>query len=120
MNLKPRKETIYGQKEFMRNTVGMEYKTGGVTLDGAAFPEGYVKAGTAVFRSGNGLYHPVAADTTAAAIVAGVLTTDDVRVYGDDNVIVGGIMAGHPDPDKVTGVTAAFRTATAGRLHFDL
>lgn len=121
MNLQPRKETIIGQKEFLRNSVGMQFKTAGATLDAASFPAGeYVKAGTAIYKDDvSGLFKPVAAET-AATMTAACLTAHDVKVYAGQNPIVGTLVAGHPLESKCTGVTANFKTATAGRLVFDI
>lgn len=120
MNLQPRRETIVGQREFLRNSVGMEFKTAGATLAGASFTAGeYVPAGTAVFLDADGLYKPVAAETPATMEGAG-LTANDVEIVEGQNPIVGVLVAGHPLEEKCTGVTDAFKTATAGRLVFDV
>lgn len=108
-----------GQKEFLRNGVGTEYKTAGATLKASAFPaNAYVKAGTAVFKDADGFYKPVLAATPDTMTGAG-LTSHDVKINGA-NVIVGVLVAGHPREDRCTGVTAAFKTATKGRLVFDV
>ncbi|OCA87299.1 hypothetical protein [Pseudobacillus wudalianchiensis] len=120
MNLKPRRETIFGQKEFLRNSVGMEFKTAGATLSAASFTAGdYVKAGTAVFKDTDGLYKPVVEATPATMEGAG-LTAHDVKVVAGSNPIVGILVAGHPLESKCTGVTANFKVATKGRLVFDV
>lgn len=125
MNLKPRIETVSGQQEFLRNTVGMQWKTGGVTLDAASFPAGqYVKAGTAVFKdTATGLFKPVVggATPTPATMEAACLTANDVKVIAaGSNPIVGALVAGHPLEGKCTGVTPQFKEAVKGRLVFDL
>ena len=125
MNLQPRKEQIIGQKEFLRNTQGMEVKTGGATLDASAFTAGkYVKAGTAVFKDeASGLYKPwdTTADTgTPATAVGAGLTMHDVKVISGQNPIVGVLAAGHPIESKCTGVNANFKEATKGRIVFDI
>ncbi|BAM99141.1 hypothetical protein [Bacillus phage PM1] len=128
MNLQPRRDTIIGGNvEFLRNTVGLEYKTAGLTLDASAFPAGQVvKAGTAVYIGDNGLGLPWAAEdadgnggTPATAKGAG-LTSHDVRVYEGQNPIVGVVAAGHPLESRCTGVTDTFKEATKGRLVFDI
>ncbi|WP_445506799.1 hypothetical protein [Niallia sp. 03190] len=121
MNLQPRKETIAGQKEFLRNTQGMQFKSAGVTLQGSDFAAGeYLKAGTAIFvDSVSGLGRKWQADTVATQTGAG-LTTHDVKVIAGQNPIVGVLVAGHPLESKCTGVTANFKTATTGRLVFDI
>lgn len=121
MNLKPRTEQLFGQKEFLRNSVGLEFKTAGATLDAALFTAGeYVKAGTAVFKGANGLFAPVAAGTLEADLVAASLTAHDVKIVDGSNAIVGTVVAGHPLESKCTGVTDAFKAATKGRLVFDI
>lgn len=120
MNLQPRREVIAGQKEFLRNANDLQFKTAGATLAAADFPAGqYVKAGTAVYKGEDGLFHPWAADTPATAPAAG-LTTHDVKVVSGQNPIVGVLAAGHPLERKCTGVNAAFKEATKGRLVFDI
>jgi hypothetical protein len=124
MNLKPRTEQLFGQKEFLRNSVGMEFKTAGATLDGTAFnavaENGYVKAGTAVYKGAGDFFVPVATDTAEADLVAASLTAHDVKLVSGSNAIVGTLVAGHPLEDKCTGVTDAFKAATKGRLVFDV
>ncbi|OXS77950.1 hypothetical protein [Domibacillus enclensis] len=124
MNLKPRIEQVSGQKEFLRNTVGMQWKTGGVTLDATAFTAGqYVKAGTAVFKdTATGLFKPVVdgATPTPATMEAACLTANDVKVIAGSNPIVGALVAGHPLEGKCTGVTTNFKEAVKGRIVFDL
>lgn len=124
MNLKPRSEQYAGQKEFLRNSVGMEFKTSGATLDGTAFAtvaeDGYVKAGTAVYKAANDLFAPVGADTAEGDLVAASLTAHDVRLVEGTNPIVGTLVAGHPLERKCVGVTDAFKAATKGRLVFDI
>ncbi|WP_068672284.1 hypothetical protein [Oceanobacillus sp. Castelsardo] len=123
MNLQPYKQKIVGQKEFLRNAVGTEYKTGGATLDASAFSEGYVNAGTAVYLGDNGLYRPwdVTPETGTAATAKGAgLTSHDVKVIAGQNPIVGVLSAGHPIESKCTGVNDAFKEATKGRIVFDI
>lgn len=125
MNLQPRKEQIIGQKEFLRNTQGIEVKTGGATLDASAFTAGeYVKAGTAVFKDEeSGLYKPwdvtPTTGTPATAVGAG-LVMNDVKIVAGQNPIVGVLAAGHPVETKCTGVNDLFKEATKGRIVFDI
>lgn len=120
MNLQPRTEQIVGQKEFLRNTQGMEFKTAGGTLDAASFTAGqYVKAGTAVFRDTDGFYKPWPATAAGTEEGAG-LTTHDVKVYAGQNPVVGILAAGHPIESKCTGVTDEFKAEVKGRLVFDI
>lgn len=119
--MQPRKETIVGQKEFLRNTQGMQFKTAGVTLLASDFTAGeYVKAGTAIYvDSATGMGRKWQA-ATAATQTGACLTTHDVKVIAGQNPVVGGLVAGHPIESKCTGVTANFKTAAAGRLVFDI
>jgi hypothetical protein len=120
VNLQPRKETIVGQKEFLRNTQGMEFKTAGVTLLASDFVAGeYVKAGTAIYVDGTGMGRKWVAETLGTQTGA-CLTTHDVKIITGSNPVVGALVAGHPLESKCTGVTANFKTATAGRLVFDI
>lgn len=124
MNLKPSTQKYFGQEEFFRNSVGIEHKTSGLTLDGSTLEgvttNGYVKAGTAVSKGANGLFAPIAEAATADSLVAACLTSHDIKVVTGSNPIVGGVVAGHPLENKCTGVTAAFKEATKGRLVFDV
>lgn len=121
MNLQPRRESIISQGEFLRNTQGMEVKTGGLTLNAADFTAGdVVKAGTAVYIDGTTkLGRKWAAATVATEKGAG-LTMHDVRIVAGQNPVVGVLVAGHPLESKCTGVTANFKTAAAGRIVFDI
>jgi|SRR5699024_6434930 len=139
MNLQPSGlETIYGQKQFLRNSVGLEYKTGGATLDHEAFAgsdvvndEGYVLAGTAVYRDADsGLYVPWEDEVPAeegdpeTMSVNGNrqgagLTAHDVKIVEGSNAIVGVLVAGHPLESKCHGVTDGFKEAVRGYLRFD-
>lgn len=124
MNLQPTTQKIAGQKEFLRNSVGMEFKTGGATLDASEFSDvtedGYVKAGTAVYLGEDGLYIPWkdAGEEGGARDGAG-LTAHDVRVASGSNPIVGVLIAGHPLESKCTGVTDGFKEEVKGYLRFD-
>lgn len=127
MDLKPRTQQIAGQQNFFRNSVGIEHKTAGATLDGAAFTaaagmvtNGYVKAGTATYKGADGFFKPVLAATLEADLVAASLTAHDVKINEGSNPIVGTVVAGHPLETKCTGVTTAFKAATKGRLVFDV
>ena len=122
MNLQPRKgETIIGQREFMRNTQGMEVKTAGATLLATDFTAGtVVPAGTAIYKGADKFYHPVKSDTAEADLVGAGLTMHDVMIYEGSNPIVGVLAAGHPRESRCTGVTAAFKAATKGRIVFDI
>ncbi len=128
MNLQPRTEVIFGQKEFLRNTVGTEYKTGGATLDADAFADvttnGYVKAGTAVYKGDDGFYVPWSDPTTdedgsTESRDGAGLTAHDVKIIPGSKPIVGILVAGHPLERKCTGVTEGFKKEVKGYLRFD-
>lgn len=127
MNLQPRMESFTAPTDFLRNSVGMEYKTAGATLASADFAgalvNGYIPRGTAVYRGDDGLYHPwdTTADTGTPATAAGAgLTSHDVKYIAGQNPIVGVLVAGHPLRERCYGVNAAFEEATRGRLVFDV
>lgn len=128
MNLQPRTEKIFGQKEFLRNSVGTQYKTGGATLDGYAFSNvienGYVKAGTAVYKGAYGLYVPWTDPYTdeegnVEAREGAGLIAQDVKIIAGSYPIVGVLLAGYPLESKCTGVTEGFKEAVKGYLRFD-
>lgn len=114
MNLQPRTEDVLGTTEILQTTQGMIFKVGGVTLDAAAFPaDSVIKAGTAVSIAANGLAKPWADADTGLAF----LTVHDVT-NKNGNVVTGALEAGFVKTAALTGVTAAFRTAVDGRIHF--
>lgn len=114
MNLQPRTDQVTVSQEFMNTTQGMVFKVGGVVLDAAQFADdAVVKAGTAISIGANGLAKPWADADTGLAF----LTTDDVRV-GTTNVVTGALEAGYVRTSRVTGATAAFKTAVKDRIHF--
>lgn len=123
MNLQPRySDVIVGQREFMRNTQGMEVKTAGASLTASDWAVGdLVPAGTAVYKdTTTKMYRRVLAGTAEATIVGGGLTMHDVRIQTGSNPIVGVLAAGHPRESRCTGVTTAFKNATKGRIVFDI
>ncbi|GIO25102.1 hypothetical protein [Oceanobacillus sp. J11TS1] len=123
MNLQPTYQKIFGQKEFLRNTVGTEYKTGGATLDASAFTavaeNGYVKAGTAVYLGEDGLYLPWTDAGEGDAREGAGLTSHDVKLVPNSNPVVGVLVAGHPLEANCTGVTEGFKQEVKGYLRFD-
>lgn len=128
MNLQPTKQKIVGQKEFLRNAVGTEYKTGGATLDADKFKsvadDGYIKAGTAVYEGEDGFYVPWEDPSTdeegnAEARNGAGLTSHDVKLVEGSKPIVGVLVAGHPLEHKCTEVTEAFKQEVKGYLRFD-
>lgn len=128
MNLQPTLVDIIGQKEFLRNNVGLEFKTGGATLEADAFKDvtknGYVKAGTAVYKNEDGLYVPWSdpsedEDGNKDSREGAGLTSHDVMAREGTKPIVGIVIAGHPLESKCTGVTDAFKEEVKGYLRFD-
>lgn len=123
MNLQPTYQKIFGQKEFLRNNIGTEFKTGGATLDASAFTSvsenGYVKAGTAVYLGEDGLYLPWADAVEGETREGAGLTSHDVKLVEGSNPVVGVLVAGHPLERKCTGVTEGFKAEVKGYLRFD-
>lgn len=120
MNIPPELYKLTRPKQFMRNAIGIEYKTGGATLDGSAFPNGFVKAGTAVYRdSSSGLYKPWNALTESTELGAG-LTSHDVEIMPKGNPIVGIVSRGYLEEFRCVGVTDTFKEAVKGRISFDI
>lgn len=121
MNLQPRKETIVVQNEFLSNTQGLEFATGGITLDGASFGAGTVKAGTAVMiPSGNTL--AVAYADNTGSVPAGAelhIVASDVIIESTENHVVGSVVRGHLKESALTNVTDAFKDYTRGRYFFE-
>ncbi|MEK4303614.1 hypothetical protein [Oceanobacillus sp. FSL K6-0251] len=128
MNLQPTYQKIFGQKEFLRNNVGTEYKTGGATLDADAFEEiaenGYIKAGTATYIGEEGFYVPwkdpsTDEDGNAEAREGAGLISHDIKFVKGTKPISGILVAGHPLEGKCTGVTEGFKAEVKGYLRFD-
>lgn len=120
-NLTPRREGTKSQPEFLRNAVGINYKTGNVVLDVTTLTVGEeIKAGTAVFYNPTtNLYETVKADTPET-MEAACLTRTSVKVLAGQNPMTGALSACHPLENRCTGVTAAFKAATKGRIIFDI
>lgn len=120
MNLQPKLVDIVVGKEFMRTTTGIEFKTAGATVDVSEFADvtedGVIKAGTAVGRNEDGLYVPFKADSDLKG--AG-LTASDIVTDGEDNQIVGIVLAGYANEDKCTNITDEFKDEVKGYLRFD-
>ena len=118
MNLKPRTDSITVQNEILKTTQGLIWKVSGITLDGSAFPEGIVKAGTpvAVGQNGASLAKPweKADGTTITDAGIAYVTTHDVKVGPDNNAIVGAFEEAYFDKNKVN-LSAEFITAAEGR-----
>lgn len=121
MNLQPRKETIIVQDEFLLNTQGVMFKVGGITLDGAAFGDGVVKAGTAVMEDdASGLFVPYA-ETTPGTFEPGanvMFTAQDAVIKSGSNNVVGAVLKGYLNTSKLTGVTDALRGELTSRYIF--
>lgn len=120
MDLTQRIEKVAGDgREFLKTTVGLEYKAAGITLKGSAFTGDIVKGGTAVYRDTDGLYIPVA--TLGTAPFAGAcLTAQSVKRTATTNPIVGAIVAASADRARCTGVNDAFAEYVRNRINFDL
>lgn len=123
MNLQPTLVDIVSQKEFLRSTNDIQFKTGGATLDVEKFSlddDGYIPAGTAVMKDEDGLYIPFASGGEEGATTEGEGLTAS-EIYGNaGNAIVGVLIAGHPIEDKCHGVDDAFKEAVKGYLRFDV
>lgn len=127
MNLQPHSVDVIVQKEFLRNTLDIQYKTAGGVLDIGEFgddhvSDGYVKAGTAVMQDDDGNYVPfkLGDDDKVEDVKGAGLTANDVEADEDGVVIVGILIAGHPVEDKCTGVDDDFKEAVKGYLRFDV
>lgn len=120
MNLKPQRETLTVQREFLNTTQGLIHKVGGITL-GAGFTgdaSGYVKAGSAVVVGADGLAVPFDGVATGTAFV----TANDVKA--EEGRIVGALESAFLNESVVTSaeagrvvVTQAFIDASNGRFH---
>lgn len=120
MDLTQRIEQVAGDgREFLKTTVGLEYKTAGVTLKGASFTGDIVPGGTAVYRDADGLFIPVAPGAVAPFDGA-CLTAHAVKRPATGNPIVGAIVKCYADRTRCTGVTDAFAAHVRGRINFDL
>jgi hypothetical protein len=126
-----REETVYSEREFMKQSNMIGEKTSGVTLssDDANVEVGQrMKAGTALYHNGT-RYTPVTDNVddgaggtravTAADLNRAGLLAHDVDIV-DGNNLAGMITHGVPDESKCTGVNEAFKEATKGRLLFDM
>ena len=117
MNLKPKVINGFGfNPEFIRDAKYLEYTIGNPVLDASKFTEPTtVKAGTASSRNEDtGLYELVTDSTSN--IVAGVLTTNEVVVYPNENEKVPAVRKASVRPERIHGATDAFKEATKGRI----
>ncbi|MCG7385097.1 hypothetical protein [Paenibacillus sp. ACRRY] len=117
MNLNPRVKEYGSQKEILYTVKGSIEKVGGLTLDGTKFAVNtLIPAGTAVSIQANGLAKPWAdADTGTPYLTNHDVFTADVTTV---NVIVGAWAEALVVESKLTGVTAAFKTAAGARYRF--
>lgn len=116
MDLTQRTEQVAGDgREFLKTTVGLEYKAAGITLKGSAFTGAVVPGGTAVARDADGLFIPAG---EAGPFDGACLTAHAVKRSG--NPIVGAIVAASADRSRCTGVTDAFAEHVRNRINFDL
>lgn len=115
MNLQHRRETIVVQDEVLLNTQGLIFKVGGITLDGAAFPEEIVKSGTAVMLDeATGLFVPYADGAEGAVGSTELyLTAQDAVNRNAAPIVIGAFVKAYVNTSKLTGVTDAFKAATA-------
>lgn len=105
MNLQPSSYSITVQKEFLYSIEGLSFKTGGVTLDAASFPDGaYVKAGTVISIGATGNATGMARPYDSAAAAKGELyvVAHDVKVTRPVNPIVGAVQEGYLNKNKIT------------------
>ena len=123
-NLQPRRDGTVSRPEFLRNAVGLQYKTGNVVLDVTKLTPGEtVHGGTAVhYNATTQMYEPVlgGATPTPATMVGAVLTRDSAKVYAGQNPMVGALTACNAIEVRCTGVTTAFKDAVKGRIVFDV
>lgn len=119
-NLQPRRDGTVSRPEFLRNAVGLQYKTGNVVLDVTKLTPGEtVHGGTAVhYNATSQMYEPVTAESVN--LVGAVLTRDATKVYAGQNPMVGALTACNAIESRCTGVTAAFKEAVQGRIVFDV
>ncbi len=117
MNLNPRVKEYGSQKEILYVVKGSIEKVGGVTLDGTKFTVNtLIPAGTAVSIQSNGLAKPFAdADTGKVYLTSHDVFTGDATAQ---NVIVGAWAEALVVESKLTGVTAAFKTAAGSRYRY--
>lgn len=121
MSLKPKVINEFGHTpEFLRDAKYLEYTVGNPVLDASKFTEPTtVKAGTAISRSKEtGLYELVSDSTSE--IVAGVLTANEVTVQPKENEEVSAVRKASVRPERIYGVTDAFKEATKGRIVYDI
>lgn len=123
-NLGQRRDGTVARPEFLRNAVGLQYKTGNVVLDVTKLTPGTtVYGGTAVhYNETTQMYEPVVdgATPTPATMVGAALTRDATKVYAGQNPMVGALSACNAIEERCTGVTANFKDAVKGRIVFDL
>lgn len=120
-NLKPRRDGTVARPEFLRNAVGLQYKTGNVVLDVSKLTPGTpVYGGTAVFYNPETQMHEPVTAETPAEMVGAVLTRDSTKVYAGQNPMVGALTACNAIEERCTGVTANFKAAVKGRIVFDV
>ena len=121
MSLKPKVINEFGHTpEFLRDAKYLEYTVGNPVLDASKFTEPTtVKAGTAISRNNEtGLYELVSESTSE--IVAGVLTANEVTVQPKENEEVSAVRKASVRPERIYGVTDAFKEATKGRIVYDI
>ena len=116
MNLNPRVKEFGSQVEILYTVKGSIEKVSGITLDPSKFTANtVVKAGTAVSIQANGLAKPWADADTGKPY----LTNHDVMTGATtEKVIVGAWEEALVVENKLTGVSAAFKTAAGNRYRY--
>lgn len=122
MSLKPREYEVVGKQiEFLRDAKNVEYTVGNPTLDASKFSEATeVKAGTAIFRNDTSGLFELVQSGTPATMSGAVLTATDVVVQPNEDELVGAIRKASVIEERTHGVTDNFKTATKGRIVFDI
>lgn len=124
MNLKPQVSAEYkAYPTAFRDFKAVEWKVGNAVLDASKLTKGQViKPFTAIFlNESTGLFELVAGDTPAT--MQGALITGAQEIVVEDtavNEMVSAIRKAALIEERCTGVTANFKTATQGRLTFDV
>lgn len=121
MGFAPKHTSVSSTPEFLRNTKGLHYTTGNITLDKSKLTENQViKSGTAVFMNeSTGLYELVTAETPAT-MASPLLTRANVKHDAvNENPVVSAISSCYAIKQLCTGVTDNFKAAAKGRITFD-
>ncbi|QIH78306.1 hypothetical protein GTN30_06440 [Macrococcoides canis] len=124
MSLKPRQTASYNRvPTAFRDFKAVEWKVGNAVLDTSKLTKGQViKPFTAIFlNESTGLFELVASDTPATMKSALITGSEEVVIEDTTtNEMVSAIRKASLIEERCTGVTANFKTATQGRLTFDV